>query len=249
MVDINNNSEVSAISESCQILSDTLDLVEKHISPGQSVMELDNIAENYIISCNARPAFKGYNGFPATLTVSIDDEIVHGIPKDMFLEEGQIISIDCGVIKNDFYSDSARTLPVGRISRDKQKLLDVTKKALDIGIENAVLGNRIFDISNSIQEYVESEGFSIVRELVGHGIGRQLHIKPQVPNFSNPATSDLNIELKEGMCLAIEPMVNMGTRYIKTDSDGWTIRTEDGNVSAHFEHSILITKFQPRILT
>ena len=249
MVDINNNSEVSAISESCQILSDTLDLVEKHISPGQSVMELDNIAENYIISCNARPAFKGYNGFPATLTVSVDDEIVHGIPKDMFLEEGQIISIDCGVIKNDFYSDSARTLPVGRISRDKQKLLDVTKKALDIGIENAVLGNRIFDISNSIQEYVESEGFSIVRELVGHGIGRQLHIKPQVPNFSNPATSDLNIELKEGMCLAIEPMVNMGTRYIKTDSDGWTIRTEDGNASAHFEHSILITKFQPRILT
>ena len=249
MVDINNNSEVSAISESCQILSDTLDLVEKHISPGQSVMELDKIAENYIISCNARSAFKGYNGFPATLTVSIDDEIVHGIPKDMFLEEGQIISIDCGVIKNDFYSDSARTLPVGRISRDKQKLLDVTKKALDIGIENAVLGNRIFDISNSIQEYVESEGFSIVRELVGHGIGRQLHIKPQVPNFSNPATSDLNIELKEGMCLAIEPMVNMGTRYIKTDSDGWTIRTEDGNASAHFEHSILITKFQPRILT
>ena len=249
MVNINNNTEVSAISESCQILSDTLDLVEKHISPGQSVMELDNIAENYIISCNARPAFKGYNGFPATLTVSVDDEIVHGIPKDMFLEEGQIISIDCGVIKNDFYSDSARTLPVGRISRDKQKLLDVTKKALDIGIENAVLGNRIFDISNSIQEYVESEGFSIVRELVGHGIGRQLHIKPQVPNFSNPATSDLNIELKEGMCLAIEPMVNMGTRYIKTDSDGWTIRTEDGNASAHFEHSILITKFQPRILT
>tara|TARA_B100000886_G_scaffold144156_1_gene98058 strand:- start:1804 stop:2553 length:750 start_codon:yes stop_codon:yes gene_type:complete len=249
VVDINNNFEVSAISESCQILSDTLDLVEKHISPGQSVMELDKIAENYIISCNARPAFKGYNGFPATLTVSIDDEIVHGIPKDMFLEEGQIISIDCGVIKNDFYSDSARTLPVGRISRDKQKLLDVTKKALDIGIENAVLGNRIFDISNSIQEYVESEGFSIVRELVGHGIGRQLHIKPQVPNFSNPATSDLNIELKEGMCLAIEPMVNMGTRYIKTDSDGWTIRTEDGNASAHFEHSILITKFQPRILT
>ena len=249
MVDINNNSEVSAISESCQILSDTLDLVEKHISPGQSVMELDKIAENYIISCNARPAFKGYNGFPATLTVSIDDEIVHGIPKDMFLEEGQIISIDCGVIKNDFYSDSARTLPVGKITRDKQKLLDVTKKALDIGIENAVLGNRIFDISNSIQKYVESEGFSIVRELVGHGIGRQLHIKPQVPNFSNPATSDLNIELKEGMCLAIEPMVNMGTRYIKTDSDGWTIRTEDGNASAHFEHSILITKFQPRILT
>ena len=249
MVDINNNIEVSALSESCQILSDTLDLVEKHIHPGQSVMELDKIAEEYILSCNAKPAFKGYDGFPATLTVSIDDEIVHGIPKDVFLNEGQIVSIDCGVIKNNFYSDSARTLPVGAISVDKQKLLDVTKKALEIGIENAVIGNKIFDISNSIQEYVESEGFSIVRELVGHGIGRELHIKPQVPNFSDPATADLNVELKEGMCLAIEPMVNMGTRHIKTDSDGWTIRTKDGSASAHFEHSILITKFQPRILT
>ena len=249
MGDINNNIEVSELSESCQILSDTLDLVEKHIHPGQSVMELDKIAEEYILSCNAKPAFKGYDGFPATLTVSIDDEIVHGIPKDVFLNEGQIVSIDCGVIKNNFYSDSARTLPVGSISVDKQKLLDVTKKALEIGIENAVIGNKIFDISNSILEYVESEGFSIVRELVGHGIGRELHIKPQVPNFSDPATADLNVELKEGMCLAIEPMVNMGTRHIKTDSDGWTIRTKDGSASAHFEHSILITKFQPRILT
>ena len=249
MVDINNHIEVAAISDSCQILSDTLNLVEKHVRPGQSVMELDRIAENYILSCNAKPAFKGYDGFPATLTVSIDDEIVHGIPKDIFLSEGQIVSIDCGVIKNDFYSDSARTLPVGVISDSKQKLLDVTKKALEIGIENAVVGNKVFDISNSIQEYVESEGFSIVRELVGHGIGRQLHTTPQIPNFSNPATMDLNVELKEGMCLAIEPMVNMGTRHIKTDSDGWTIRTEDGNASAHFEHSILITKFQPRILT
>ncbi len=249
MVDINNNIEVSALSESCQILSDTLDLVESHIHPGQSVMELDKIAEKYILSRNAKPAFKGYDGFPATLTVSIDDEIVHGIPKDVFLNEGQIVSIDCGVIKNDFYSDSARTLPVGSISSDKQKLLDVTKKALEIGIKNAVVGNKVFDISNSIQQYVESEGFSIVRELVGHGIGRQLHIKPQVPNFSDPATTDLNVELKEGMCLAIEPMVNMGTRHIKTDNDGWTIRTEDGSASAHFEHSILITKFQPRILT
>ena len=249
MVDINNHIEVAAISDSCQILSDTLNLVEKHINPGQSVIELDKIAENYILSCNARPAFKGYDGFPATLTVSIDDEIVHGIPKDVFLSEGQIVSIDCGVIKNDFYSDSARTLPVGSISKDKQRLLDVTRKALDIGIENAVVGNKVFDISNSIQEYVESKGFSIVRELVGHGIGRQLHITPQIPNFSNPETMDLNVELKEGMCLAIEPMVNMGSRHIKTDSDGWTIRTEDGSASAHFEHSILITKFQPRILT
>jgi len=249
VVDINNHLEVKALSESCQILSDTLNKVEKNIFPGQSVIELDKIAEDYIISCNAKPAFKGYEGFPATLTVSIDDEIVHGIPKDIILKEGQIISIDCGVIKNDFYSDSARTIAVGKISDEKQKLLDVTKKALDIGIQNALVGNKIFDISNSIQEYVESEGFSIVRELVGHGIGRQLHIKPQVPNFSIPATPDLDVVLKEGMCLAIEPMVNVGARHIKTDSDGWTIRTKDGSSSAHFEHSILITKFQPRILT
>ena len=249
MVDINNHLEVEALSESCQILSDTLNKVEKNIFPGQSVIELDKIAEDYIISCNAKPAFKGYEGFPSTLTVSIDDEIVHGIPKNIILKEGQIISIDCGVIKNDFYSDSARTIAVGKISDEKQKLLDVTKKALDIGIQNALVGNKIFDISNSIQEYVESEGFSIVRELVGHGIGRQLHIKPQVPNFSIPATPDLDVVLKEGMCLAIEPMVNVGSRHIKTDSDGWTIRTKDGSSSAHFEHSILITKFQPRILT
>ena len=249
MVDINNHLEVKALSESCQILSDTLNKVEKNIFPGQSVLELDKIAEDYIISCNAKPAFKGYEGFPATLTVSIDDEIVHGIPKNMILKEGQIVSIDCGVIKNDFYSDSARTIAVGKISDEKQKLLDVTKKALDIGIQNALVGNKIFDISNSIQKYVESEGFSIVRELVGHGIGRQLHIKPQVPNFSIPATPDLDVVLKEGMCLAIEPMVNVGARHIKTDSDGWTIRTKDGSSSAHFEHSILITKFQPRILT
>ena len=249
MVDINNHLEVKALSESCQILSDTLNKVEKNIFPGQSVLKLDKIAEDYIISCNAKPAFKGYDGFPATLTVSIDDEIVHGIPKNMILKEGQIVSIDCGVIKNDFYSDSARTIAVGKISDEKQKLLDVTKKALDIGIQNALVGNKIFDISNSIQKYVESEGFSIVRELVGHGIGRHLHIKPQVPNFSIPATPDLDVVLKEGMCLAIEPMVNVGARHIKTDSDGWTIRTKDGSSSAHFEHSILITKFQPRILT
>jgi len=249
VVDINNHLEVEALSESCQILSDTLNKVEKNIFPGQSVIELDKIAEDYIISCNAKPAFKGYEGFPATLTVSIDDEIVHGIPKNIILKEGQIISIDCGVIKNDFYSDSARTIAVGKISDEKQRLLDVTKKALDIGIQNALVGNKIFDISNSIQEYVESEGFSIVRELVGHGIGRQLHLKPQVPNFSFPATPDLDVVLKEGMCLAIEPMVNVGARHIKTDNDGWTIRTKDGSSSAHFEHSILITKFQPRILT
>ena len=236
MVDLNNHIEVSAISESCQILSDTLDLVEKHIMPGQSVVELDRLAEEYILSRDAKPAFKGYNNFPSTLTVSIDDEVVHGIPKDVVLEEGQIVGIDCGCNKNEFYSDSAKTIAVGKISSDKGKLLEVTKEALQIGIDNAVVGNKVFDISDSIQKYVESEGYSVVRELVGHGIGKQLHIQPQIPNFSEPTTKELNIEWKEGLCLAIETMVNMGSRHMKTDSDGWTIRTKDGSVSGHFEH-------------
>ena len=246
MVDINNHLEVEALSESCQILSDTLNKVEKNIFPGQSVIELDKIAEDYIISCNAKPAFKGYEGFPATLTVSIDDEIVHGIPKNIILKEGQIISIDCGVIKNDFYSDSARTIAVGEISDEKQRLLDVTKKALDIGIQNALVGNKIFDISNSIQEYVESEGFSIVRELVGHGIGRKLHEDPQIPNYGLMNTGPV---LKEGMCLAIEPMINEGTEDIITKKDGWTICTADGKPSAHFEHTVTVTKKGVEILT
>ena len=249
MVNLNNHIEVSNMSESCQILSDTLNIVENNIHPGQSVLELDAMAENYILSCNAKPAFKGYDGFPSTLCVSIDDEIVHGIPKDICLEEGQIISIDCGVLKDDFYSDSARTIAVGSISKEKQILLDVTKEALNIGIKQALPGNKVFDISDAIQKFIEPTGFSIVRELVGHGIGRSLHLDPQVPNFSEPKHLDLDVELKEGMCLAIEPMINLGSRHIKTDKDGWTIRTQDGQPSAHFEHSILITNLQPRILT
>jgi len=249
MVDINNTSQVSYMTESCQILSDTLNMIETHVKPGQSVIELDRLAEEYILSRDAQPAFKGYNNFPSTITVSIDDEVVHGIPKDVVLKEGQIVGIDCGVLKNGYYSDSARTLAVGKISKEKQLLLDITKEALEIGISKAVAGNRVFDISDAIQKHVESKGYSIVRELVGHGIGTKLHLEPQVPNFSNPISADHNVELKEGMCLAIEPMVNLGSRHIKTDRDGWTIRTQDGQPSAHFEHSILITKLQPRILT
>ena len=235
MVDINNINEINKISESCQILSDTLDLVEKYVVPGQSILELDKIAEEYIISRDGKPAFKGYNNFPSTLCVSIDDEIVHGIPKDSVFKEGQIVGVDCGVLKDGYYSDSARTLAVGNITEEKQLLLETTKKALEI--------------SKAIQEYVESKGYSVVRELVGHGIGTQLHLDPQIPNFSEPSSSYHDTVLEEGMCLAIEPMVNLGSRHIKTDSDGWTIKTQDGKPSAHFEHSILITKFQPRILT
>jgi len=249
MVDINNNAEVQAMSESCQILCDTLDHIEKFVIPGESVLNLDSIAEDYILSKGGIPAFKGYNNFPSTLCISIDDEVVHGIPQNIFLEEGQIVSIDCGVLKNDYYSDSARTFPVGKISNEKQKLLEVTKKALEIGIEKAVPGNKVFDISDSIQKFVESNGFSVVRELVGHGIGKQLHLEPQIPNFSVPRTLSLDTVLVEGMCLAIEPMVNLGKKDIYTMEDGWTVKTKDGSPSAHFEHSVLITNFQPRILT
>ena len=249
MVDINNNAEVQAMSESCQILCDTLDHIEKFVIPGESVLNLDSIAEDYILSKGGIPAFKGYNNFPSTLCISIDDEVVHGIPQNIFLEEGQIVSIDCGVLKNDYYSDSARTFPVGKISTEKQKLLEVTKKALEIGIEKAVPGNKVFDISDSIQKFVESNGFSVVRELVGHGIGKQLHLEPQIPNFSVPRTFSLDTVLVEGMCLAIEPMVNLGKKDIYTMEDGWTVKTKDGSPSAHFEHSVLITNFQPRILT
>ena len=249
MVDINNNAEVQAMIESCQILCDTLDHIEKFVIPGESVLNLDSIAEDYILSKGGIPAFKGYNNFPSTLCISIDDEVVHGIPQNIFLEEGQIVSIDCGVLKNDYYSDSARTFPVGKISNEKQKLLEVTKKALEIGIEKAVPGNKVFDISDSIQKFVESNGFSVVRELVGHGIGKQLHLEPQIPNFSVPRTFSLDTVLVEGMCLAIEPMVNLGKKDIYTMEDGWTVKTKDGSPSAHFEHSVLITNFQPRILT
>jgi methionyl aminopeptidase len=249
MVDINNNAEVQAMSESCQILCDTLDHIEKFVIPGESVLNLDSIAEDYILSKGGIPAFKGYNNFPSTLCISIDDEVVHGIPQNIFLEEGQIVSIDCGVLKNDYYSDSARTFPVGKISNEKQKLLEVTKKALEIGIEKAIPGNKVFDISDSIQKFVESNGFSVVRELVGHGIGKQLHLEPQIPNFSVPRTFSLDTVLVEGMCLAIEPMVNLGKKDIYTMEDGWTVKTKDGSPSAHFEHSVLITNFQPRILT
>ena len=246
MVDINNHIEVSAMSESCQILSDTLNLVEKNIIPGQSVLELDKIAENYILSCDAKPAFKGYNGFPATLTVSIDDEIVHGIPKDVLLKEGQIVSIDCGVIKNEFYSDSARTIAVGKISDDKAKLLDVTKKALQIGIEKAVIGNKVFDISDSIQKYVESEGYSVVRELVGHGLGKSLHEEPDIPNFG---TENTGPKIQNGLVVAIEPMINLGGKEVEQGNDGWTVITKDRKPSAHFEHNIAVIDGKPNILS
>ncbi len=246
MVRIRTKREIDLITASCQIVADTLDMLNEHVKPGARIIDLDAKAENFIRSCGARPAFKGYMGFPATLCVSVDDEVVHGIPNDRVLEEGQIVGIDCGAEKDGYFGDHARTFAVGTISEDKRKLMDATRESLMLGIAAAIPGNYVSDIGHAIQSYVEGFGFSVVRELVGHGIGTELHEEPQVPNYGRPKQG---YKLRNGMCIAIEPMINMGVKEVKTDSDGWTIRTADGEASAHFEHTIAITENGPVVLS
>jgi len=246
MVRIRTQREIDLINTSCQIVADTLVMLAEHVKPGVRVIDLDSKAEDFIRSRGARPAFKGYMGFPATLCVSIDDEVVHGIPSDRVLEEGQIVGIDCGAEKDGYYGDHARTFAIGSISEDKRKLVDITRESLMRGIAEAKPGNYVSDIGHAIQSYVEGFGYSVVRELVGHGIGTELHEEPQVPNYGSPKQG---YKLREGMCIAIEPMINMGVKEVKTDSDGWTIRTADGADSAHFEHTIAITSNGPVILS
>ena len=246
MVRILTKREIELIAVSCQIVSDTLDMLSDQVKPGVKINDLDKMAEKFIINCGARPAFKGYMGFPATLCVSVDDEVVHGIPNDRILKEGQIVGIDCGAEKDGYFGDHARTFSVGKITNDKQKLMDITHKSLMLGIAEASPDNFVSDIGYAIQSYVEKYGYSVVRELVGHGIGTELHEEPQIPNYGEPKQG---YRLREGMCIAIEPMINLGSKEIKTDSDGWTIRTLDGQVSAHFEHTIAITSNGPKILS
>jgi methionyl aminopeptidase len=221
-------------------------MLSEYIVPDASILELDEMAEEFIRSRGARPAFKGYMGFPATLCVSVDDEVVHGIPTDRVLEEGQIVGVDCGAEKDGYFGDHARTFAVGTISEEKQQLMDITRESLLRGIAEAKPGNYVSDIGYAIQSFVEQYGYSVVRELVGHGIGTKLHEEPQVPNYGEPKQG---YRLREGMCIAIEPMINMGVKEIKTDADGWTIRTLDGEASAHFEHTIAITANGPVILS
>ncbi len=246
MVRVRTRREIELIAESAQIVADTLDMLSTKVTSGVSLLELDTQAEEFIRSRNARPAFKGYMGFPATLCISVDDEVVHGIPSKSKLSEGQIVGIDCGAEKNGYYGDSARTFAVGNISDNNQDLMLTTEKALALGIEQAKPGNHVSDIGHAIQSFVEPKGFSIVRELVGHGIGTQLHEDPQVPNYGVPGMGD---ELKEGMCLAIEPMINCGRKEVYTAEDGWTIKTKDGYNSAHFEHTIAIRENGAEILS
>jgi len=246
MVKIRTDREIELISLSNKIVSETLDMLSKKIKPGISTIELDSLAEKFIIDKGGRPAFKGYMGFPATLCISIDDEVVHGIPGGKILKEGQIVSVDCGVEKNGYYGDSARTFAVGKIDSNKERLMKVTKESLMKGIEAAKAGNYVSDIGHAVQSWVESNGYSVVRDLVGHGIGTELHEEPQVPNYGRPKQGH---RLQSGMCIAIEPMINAGKKEIVTDSDGWTIRTKDGSASAHFEHTIAITNNGAKILS
>jgi methionyl aminopeptidase len=208
--------------------------------------ELDRIAEDVILSRGAIPAFKGYRGFPRSVCISINEQVVHGIPDSRKLREGDIVSIDVGTNLNGYFGDAAITLPVGEVDREGKRLLEVTEKALSIGIEMARLGNRLFDISHAIQTWVESQGFSVVRDFVGHGIGQSLHEEPQIPNFGPPRQGP---RLEKGMIFALEPMVNEGTYEVKILPDGWTVVTADGKRSAHFEHTIAVTDNEPEILS
>jgi methionyl aminopeptidase len=248
---IKTKNEVDYIRESCLIVAEVLQLMKRYAKPGVTTLELDKIAEDYILSNDARPAFKGYSqagsfSFPGSICSSIDDEVVHGIPGYRILEEGEILSVDVGVEKNNFFGDAAITLAIGKISVDKQRLMNSTEKSLYLGIDQAVAGNRIGDIAHAIQSEVESKGFSVVRDLCGHGVGKFLHEEPQIPNYGRKGTGAL---IKNGMTLAIEPMINMGTYKVTTDEDGWTVRTADGLPSAHFEHTIAIIDGKPEILT
>ena len=246
MINLKNKSEIEKLYAAGQIVKDTLFLVEEHIRPGISTLELDRIAEDYIRSQNAIPGFKGLYGFPATLCVSIDDEVVHGIPSERVLEKSQIISVDVGSIYQDFYGDHAKTFIVEEATTDVKRLIDVTRECLMIGIDQMKVGNRIGDIGHAIQKYAESKGYGVVRDLVGHGIGRKLHEDPQVPNYGTKNTGAI---IENGLCLAIEPMINMGTEKVYTKEDNWTMCTVDGKPSAHFEHSVAVIDNKTRILT
>jgi methionyl aminopeptidase len=248
---VKSQREIALMRESGRIVAEVLALVGSHVRPGVTTRELDALAEEYIRSQGGVPAFKGYgpdrrNPFPATLCVSIDDIVVHGIPDGRRLAEGEIVSVDVGAKKGGWFGDGARTFPVGRISEEKARLLKVTEEALEVGILQASAGRRLHDVSSAVQRHVEAAGFSVVRDLVGHGIGRSLHEDPAVPNFGTAGTGVL---LREGMTLAIEPMVNAGTFVVRLEDDGWTVRTADGRPSAHAEHTVAITQGEAEILT
>ena len=246
MIQLKTKEEIELLRENNLLVSATLAEVAKHIKPGITTLQLDAIAEKFIRSHGAVLGFLGYGGFPNTLCVSVNEQVVHGIPSDYALREGDIVSVDCGTIMKGFYGDSAYTFAVGRIEPEIQQLLDVTKEALYKGVAQAKAGNRVGDISAAVQEHAEKNGCSVVRELVGHGLGRNMHEDPEVPNYGAKGRGPL---LKEGMVICIEPMINLGSKYVVFERDGWTVRTRDRKPSAHFEFAVAIGKDGADVLT
>ncbi len=246
MIRYKTKEEIELIRISSLLVGKTLAVVASEIKPGVSTAAIDKIAETFILDNGAKPAFKNYRGFPGTLCVSPNAQVVHGMPGKYILQDGDIISVDCGVLMNGFYGDSAYTFPVGNVKPEILKLLRVTKESLYKGLEKAIVGGRIGDISEAVQFHAESNGFSIVRELVGHGVGKNLHEDPEVANYGRKGTGP---KLAEGLVIAIEPMVNFGKRTIRQEKDGWTITTADGLPSAHFEHTVAVGMNKPDILS
>lgn len=246
MIYYKSNEEIELIRQSSLLVGKTLAEVARHIRPGIKTSELDKVAETFIKDHGAKPAFKGYNGFPATLCISLNEVVVHGIPGNRELKEGDLVSVDCGTVMNGYYGDSAYTFAVGDISEEKRLLMERTKESLYLGIKAAKAGNRVGNIGYEIQTYVESFGYSVVRDLVGHGLGANLHESPEVPNYGKRGEGAL---LKNGLVICIEPMINLGTRSVTQDRDGWTIRTSDNQPSAHYEHAIAIQGGEPQILS
>ena len=241
-----SSEEVELIRQSASLVAKTHGEIAEMIKPGVTLIEIDRKAESFIRDQGGLPAFKGYNGFPNALCMSLNEQVVHGIPTEKELKEGDIISVDCGVEMNGFFGDSAYTYPVGEIDPEVMLLLERTKKCLELGIEQAVDGNRVGDIGAAIQRYAESFGYGVVRELVGHGVGAALHEKPEVPNYGKKGRG---AKLKSGMVLAIEPMINLGTERVKQLNDGWTILSTDRKPSAHYEHTVLVSKGRAELLS
>ena len=246
MIIIKNNKEIDLMRSAGRIVAETLLLVEEKVRPGITTAEIDRIAEEFITKYGAKPSFKGLYGFPASLCISVNEQVVHGIPGGYVLKDGDIVSVDCGAYLNGFHGDAARTFAVGNVSEEANKLIKVTEQSFFKGIEYAKVGNRLTDISHGIQSYIEASGFAVVRDFVGHGIGRVVHEDPDVPNFGKPGRGP---KLAQGMALAIEPMVNLGSYKVKTLNDDWTVVTSDGSLSAHYENTIVILPDGPEILT
>jgi len=246
MIYLKTNEEIELMRIANRMVGSTLAEVANHIAPGVTTLQLDKIAEEYIRDNGGIPLFKGYNGFPNALCTSVNENVVHGIPGNLPLKDGNILSVDCGVKINGYCGDSAYTFEIGEIAPEIKRLLQTTKEALYEGISNAVEGKRIGDVSHSIQVYCENRGYSVVRELVGHGIGKNMHEAPEVPNYGKRGYGPL---LKEGMCIAIEPMINLGSKNVKFEKDGWTVHTRDRKPSAHFEHTVAIRPGKADILS